>query len=86
VQRTTAEETMSVFVPTTPNPTSGYLLFVPKKELFFLDMSVEEAAKLVVSAGIITPPDRAEATPIDSTEKEAKKKVAKKTKKAKKAS
>lgn len=59
VQRTTEEETMSVFVPTTPNPTSGYLLFVPKKELYFLDMTVEEAAKLVVSAGIITPPDRA---------------------------
>lgn len=58
VQRTTAQETMSVFVPTTPNPTSGYLLFVPKKELFFLDMTVEEAAKLIVSAGIIVPPDR----------------------------
>lgn len=58
VQRTTEKETMSVFVPTTPNPTSGYLLFVPKKELYFLDMTVEEAAKLVVSAGIITPIDR----------------------------
>jgi uncharacterized membrane protein len=60
VQRTTSEETMSVFVPTTPNPTSGYLLFVPKKELVFMNMSVEEAAKLIVSAGIITPPDRAQ--------------------------
>ena len=59
VQRTTSVETMSVFVPTTPNPTSGYLLFVPKKDLFFMDMSVEEAAKLIVSAGIIVPPDRA---------------------------
>lgn len=59
VQRTTAEETINVFVPTTPNPTSGYLLFVPKKELFYLNMSVEEGVKLVVSAGIITPPDRA---------------------------
>ncbi len=58
VQRTTAEETMSVFVPTTPNPTSGYLLFVPRKELVFMDMTVEEAAKLIVSAGIIVPPDR----------------------------
>ncbi|MCB9991496.1 MAG: DUF502 domain-containing protein [Rhodospirillales bacterium] len=58
VQRTTAKETMSVFVPTTPNPTSGYLLFVPREELFFLDMTVEEAAKLIVSAGIIVPPDR----------------------------
>lgn len=58
VQRITAEETVNVFVPTTPNPTSGYLLFVPKKELKYLDMTVEEAVKLVVSAGIITPPDR----------------------------
>ena len=59
VQRVTANETINVFVPTTPNPTSGYLLFVPKKELKYLDMTVEEAAKLIVSAGIITPPDRA---------------------------
>ncbi len=59
VQRVTSEETINVFVPTTPNPTSGYLLFVPKKELVYLEMSVEEAIKLVVSAGIITPPDAA---------------------------
>ena len=58
VQRVTDNETINVFVPTTPNPTSGYLLFVPKKELKWLDMTVEEAAKLIVSAGIITPPDR----------------------------
>jgi len=58
VQRVTAHETINVFVPTTPNPTSGYLLFVPRKELVYLDMSVEEAIKMVVSAGIITPPDR----------------------------
>ena len=55
VQKNTNEETINVFVPTTPNPTSGYLLFVPKKELKYLNMSVEEAVKLVVSAGIITP-------------------------------
>ncbi|GJL84451.1 MAG: membrane protein [Micavibrio sp.] len=60
VQRATKNETINVFVPTTPNPTSGYLLFVPKKELIYLDMSVEEAIKLVVSAGIITPPDKSE--------------------------
>lgn len=58
VQRVTDHETVNVFVPTTPNPTSGYLLFVPKKDLVFLEMNVEEAVKLVVSAGIITPPDR----------------------------
>lgn len=55
IQKLTEAETMNVFVPTTPNPTSGYLLFVPRDELKFLDMSVEEGVKLVVSAGIITP-------------------------------
>ncbi|MCB9963398.1 MAG: DUF502 domain-containing protein [Rhodospirillales bacterium] len=57
IQRVTKEEMINVFVPTTPNPTSGYLLFVPKKELHYLHMSVEEGVKLVVSAGIIVPPD-----------------------------
>ncbi len=55
VQSHTEQETVNVFVPTTPNPTSGYLLFVPKAELKYLEMSVEEGVKLVVSAGIITP-------------------------------
>lgn len=58
VQAATKNETLNVFVPTTPNPTSGYLLFVPKKELKFLSMTVEEGVKLVVSAGIITPAER----------------------------
>ncbi|MBL4805764.1 MAG: DUF502 domain-containing protein [Rhodobacteraceae bacterium] len=47
---------LSIFLPTTPNPTSGFLLFVPRKDLVILDMSVEEAAKLVISAGLVTPP------------------------------
>ena len=55
VQQLTEAETINVFVPTTPNPTSGFLLFVPKTELYYLDMSVEEGIKMVVSAGIITP-------------------------------
>ena len=50
-----SQETVNVFIPTTPNPTSGFLLFCPKKELFYLKMSVEDAVKLVVSAGIVTP-------------------------------
>ena len=50
------DETVNVFVPTTPNPTSGFLLFCPKSDLKYLDMSVEEAVKLVVSGGIVTPP------------------------------
>lgn len=48
-------EMLSVFLPTTPNPTSGFLLFVPKPDVTILDMSVEEAAKLVISAGLVTP-------------------------------
>lgn len=56
VQERVSNDTINVFVPTTPNPTSGFLLFVPKKDLKFLDMTVEEGIKLVVSAGIITPP------------------------------
>lgn len=55
VQERVNSETINVFLPTTPNPTSGFLLFVPKKDLKFLDMTVEEGIKLVVSAGIITP-------------------------------
>ncbi len=51
---------MSVFLPTTPNPTSGFLLFVPKRDVVLLDMTVEEAAKLVISAGLVTPPTREE--------------------------
>lgn len=47
---------ISVFLPTTPNPTSGFLLFVPRKDVALLDMSVEDAAKLVISAGLVTPP------------------------------
>ena len=45
----------SIFLPTTPNPTSGFLLFLPEKDIIFLDMSVEDAAKLVISAGLVTP-------------------------------
>ena len=55
VEEKTHEDTINVFVPTTPNPTSGFLLFVPRKDVTFLDMTVEEGIKMVVSAGIITP-------------------------------
>ncbi|MEE4013627.1 DUF502 domain-containing protein [Roseibium sp. FZY0029] len=48
-------DTLSVFLPTTPNPTSGFLLFVPKEDVIELDMSVEDAAKLVISAGLVNP-------------------------------
>lgn len=53
------EQMLSVFLPTTPNPTSGYLLFVPTKDVQILDMSVEEGAKLVISAGLVVPEQKA---------------------------
>lgn len=49
------QDMVSIFLPTTPNPTSGFLLFVPKKEVKVLDMSVEDGAKLVISAGLVNP-------------------------------
>jgi len=45
------EQIINVFIPTTPNPTSGFLLMVPKKDLIFLDVSFEQASKFIVSAG-----------------------------------
>jgi len=47
----TGEQLVNVFVPTTPNPTSGFLLMFPKKDIIYLDMSFEEASKFIVSAG-----------------------------------
>ena len=46
---------INVFVPTTPNPTSGFLLMFPKKEIIYLDMTFEEASKFIVSAGTSNP-------------------------------
>jgi len=51
----TAAGLVNVFVPTTPNPTSGILVLAPRTELIYLDMNVEEALRFVVSAGIVTP-------------------------------
>ena len=45
------EDLVNIFVPTTPNPTSGFLLMVPKKDIIYLDMSFEDASKFIVSAG-----------------------------------
>lgn len=60
VQSKTAEEVVNVFLPTTPNPTSGFLLFVPRRDVQILAMSVEEGIKMVVSGGILTPPEPSE--------------------------
>ena len=51
----TGGQLLGVFVPTTPNPTSGFLLYFPAEDVIILDMSVEEAAKLVISAGLVYP-------------------------------
>lgn len=55
IQENTNEDVVNVFIPTTPNPTSGLLIFVPKEDIIPLSMSVEEGIKLVVSGGIVTP-------------------------------
>ncbi|MBB3994487.1 putative membrane protein [Sulfitobacter undariae] len=50
-----SSEMLSVFLPTTPNPTSGFLLFLPKQDVIELEMTVEDSAKLVISAGLVYP-------------------------------
>jgi len=60
LQKAGETEMLSVFLPTTPNPTSGFLLFVPRKDVVVLDMTVEDAAKLVISAGLVNPPSKEE--------------------------
>ena len=51
INNKTKKNLVNVFVPTTPNPTSGFLLMIPKDELIYLDMTFEEASKFIVSAG-----------------------------------
>ena len=48
---------LAVFLPTTPNPTSGFLLFIPESDVTILDMTIEDAAKLIISAGLVYPGD-----------------------------
>lgn len=55
VLKSKGKETLSIFLPTTPNPTSGFLLFVPKEDVIILKIGVEDAAKLVISAGLVVP-------------------------------
>ncbi len=57
VQSTIEDEVVNVFLPTTPNPTSGYLLFLPRKDVTFLSMTIEDGIKMVISGGVVTPPD-----------------------------
>ena len=57
VQNLVEDEVVNVFLPTTPNPTSGFLLFVPRRDLVVLHMTVEEGIKMVISGGLVTPED-----------------------------
>ena len=66
---------VSVFVPTTPNPTSGFLLFFPKTDIVELEMSIEDAAKLVISAGLVYPPAKKTSSKITIKKSRANKKV-----------
>lgn len=56
IQQISPDPLLNVYVPTSPNPTSGYFLLVPEKEVVSLDISVEEAMKLIVSGGLYSPP------------------------------
>lgn len=60
---------VSVFLPTTPNPTSGFLLFVPEEDVIELDMSVEDSAKLVISAGLVYPNPKDPSKPLENGKK-----------------
>ena len=69
VQRRTSEDVVTVFLPTTPNPTSGFMLFVPRKDIVELDMPIDDALKMIISLGVVVPkgspvhPDHALAEP-----------------------
>jgi len=56
VQHMTGEEVVTVFLPTTPNPTSGFMLFVPRKDVVELDMAVDAGLKMIISLGVVVPP------------------------------
>lgn len=55
IQKKLEADVVNVFLPTTPNPTSGFLLFVPRQDVIILDMSPDEGAKYVISAGLVDP-------------------------------
>ncbi len=55
IQERVEPKLLNIFLPTTPNPTSGFLLFVPKEDVLHLDMSVEDGIKMVISSGIVAP-------------------------------
>lgn len=66
VQKLTPDKLVNVFVPTTPNPTSGFYILVPEDDMIELSMTVEEAFKLIISGGMVTPPERKATRPSTS--------------------
>ena len=62
IQGRTGEEVVCCFVPTTPNPTSGFIIIVPRKDITVLDMDVDEALKMIISLGVVVPRWRNEKT------------------------
>jgi uncharacterized membrane protein len=73
VQDRTGESVVTVFLPTTPNPTSGFMLFVPRKDIVELDMAVDDGLKMIISLGVVVPkwhpvhPDHEVAQPKSTT-------------------
>lgn len=65
-QRKTEREVVNVYVPTTPNPTGGYFIMVPREEVVELEMSIDEGLKMIISMGAVVPPERGE--PIEDKE------------------
>jgi len=66
IQERTGEDVVNVFVPTTPNPTSGFLLIVPRKEIKEMEMTVAEGMKVIVSGGAVIPPYPRAAAPANA--------------------
>lgn len=66
IETNLSSEHIGVFVPTTPNPTSGFLMYLPKSEVIRLEMSTEEGARMIISAGLVVP----EELPMDPEERE----------------
>ena len=62
IQEKSGEDVVCVFIPTTPNPTSGYIILIPKDEVIELDMSVEDALKMIISLGVVVPSSDIDAT------------------------
>jgi len=63
-QQRTGEDVVNVYVPTTPNPTSGFFLMIPRRDVVELDMSVDEGLKMIISMGVVVPPLKTALDPV----------------------